>query len=192
MARAKRGRKPQPKQVERSSWVTPGVIIAVVVAIAIGYVIVKRSDDVSGVHAAGFGIAFRDSSSPRALPPDEQKQRSQQIEARVEEDVREAAPAEALPPTAVDLTGTWTLLDGTASWTVTVENGYLIFREQNAAAPGVVSAVGYGNFDGHTWSLQVQTIVGTTGTATLELQADGTLRGNAEVAGTRFLLALRR
>ena len=36
---------------------------------------------------------------------------------------------------------------------MTVENGYPIFREQNAAAPGVVSAVGYGGFDGHTWEL---------------------------------------
>jgi hypothetical protein len=128
---------------------------------------------------------------PRTVPPDERKQRSQQIEAKVESDVREAAPAEAAP-SAADLTGTWMLLDGTASWTVTVENGYLIFREQNTAAPGVVSAVGYGSFDGHTWSLQAQTIVGTTGTATLGLQADGTLQGEADVAGTRFLLALRR
>src|SRR5262249_43010130 len=104
----------------------------------------------------------------------------------------QAAPGEAAPATAVDLTGTWTMLDGTATWTVTIENGYLIFREQNAAAPGVVSAVGYGSFDGRTWSLQVQTIVGTTRTATLELQADGTLRGEADVAGARFLFALRR
>ena len=106
--------------------------------------------------------------------------------------MHEAAPPETAPATAVDLTGTWMLLDGRATWTVTVENGYLIFREQNTAAPGVVSAVGYGGFDGHTWSLQVQTIAGTTGTAALELQADGTLRGEAEVAGERFLLALRR
>ena len=84
------------------------------------------------------------------------------------------------------------MVDGTATWAVTVENGYLIFREQNAAAPGVVSAVGYGGFDGRVWSLQVQTIVGTTGTATLELQADGTLQGEADIAGARFTLALRR
>jgi hypothetical protein len=178
--------------VERRSWVTPGLIIAVTVCVLVGYVVVKRSDDISEVHAAGVGIAFRGSSSPRALSPDEQKQRSQQIEAKVEEHVREAAPPEPPPATAADLTGTWMLLDGTATWTVTVENGYLVFREQNAAAPGTVSAVGYGGFDGHTWSLQVQTIVGTTGTAALELQTDGTLRGEAEVAGERFLLAMRR
>jgi hypothetical protein len=93
------------------------------------------------------------------------KQRSQQIEAKVEEDVREAAPPPARPSSAADLTGTWMMIDGTAMWTVTVENGYLIFREQNTAAPGVVSAVGYGSFDGHTWWLQVQTIVGETGSA---------------------------
>jgi hypothetical protein len=75
---------------------------------------------------------------------------------------------------------------------VTVENGYLIFREQNAAAPGVVSAVGYGGFDGRTWSLQVQTIVGTAGTASLELQGDDTLRGEADVAGARFVRSATR
>jgi hypothetical protein len=192
MAKVKRGRKQQSKPVERSSWVTPASIVAVTICVLIGYVVVKRSDEISEVKVAGTGIAFRGSSSPRALPPDEQRQRSQRIEAKIEEDVREAAPPEPPPPTAVDLTGTWTLLDGTATWTVTVENGYLVFREQNAAAPGVVSAIGYGSFDGNTWSLQVQTIVGTTGTATLEIQADGSLRGEADIAGTRFLLALRR
>jgi hypothetical protein len=192
MARVRRGRKQQSKRVERRSRVTPALIITVTACALIGYVVVKRSDDVSEVRAAGFGIAFRGSSSPRALPPEEQTQRSQQIEAKLEDHVREAAPPEPLPPTAADLTGTWMLLDGTATWTVTVENGYLIFREQNTAAPGVVSAVGYGSFDGHTWSLQVQTIVGSTGIATLELHGDSMLRGEAEVAGERFLVALRR
>jgi hypothetical protein len=180
------------KQVERRTWITPGVVIAVAICIMIGYVVVTRRDEISEINVAGTGIAFRGSSSPRALPLDEQRKRSQQIEAEVEEEVREATPPAAAPPTAVDLTGTWALFDGTATWTVTVENGYLVFREQNTAAPGVVSAVGYGGFDGHTWSLEVQTIVGTTGTAKLELQADGTLSGDADVAGTRFLLALRR
>lgn len=193
MARVKRGRKQQAKQVEqRRSWVTPRTIIAVAVCILVGYVVVKRSDDIKEVKAAGFGIAFRDRSSPRALTPDEQRLRSQQIEAKVEQELRDASPAAPPPPTAVDLTGTWTLINGTATWTVTVENGYLVFREQNTAAPGIVSATGYGSFDGRTWSLDVQTIVGTSGTATLELQADGALRGEAEIAGVRFLLALQR
>src|SRR5215831_9527072 len=176
MARAKRGRK-QQHRVDSSSWVTPGRIVALVLCILLGYVVVTRRDDIKEIKVAGTGIAFRGKSSSRTLAPEEQKQHSQQIEAKVEEDVREAAPPQAPLPSAVDLTGTWTMIDGTATWTVTVENGYLIFREQNAAAPGVVSAVGYGRFDGRTWSLQVQTIVGTAGTASLELQADGTLRG---------------
>jgi hypothetical protein len=191
MARAKRGPKRQPKRVGTRSWAAPRTIIAVAICAVVGYVVVKRSDDISELKVAGAGVAFQGKSSPNTLRPEEQRQRSQQIEAKVEEDVREAAPVEP-QPTAVDLTGTWMTLDGRATWTVMVENGYLVFREQNAAAPGVVSAVGYGAFDGRTWSLQVQTIVGSTGTARLELQEDGTLRGEAEIGGTRFLMAFRR
>lgn len=195
MAVAKRGRrqstKRQKQNAEGRSWVTPGMLIAVTACVLLAYIVVKRGNEISNVSAAGIGIAFRSSSAPQALSPEEKKQRSQQIEAKVEESVREAAPAES-GATAVEMTGTWRLVDGTATWTVTIENGYLIFREQNTAAPGVISAVGYGNFDGRTWALRVQTIVGTTGTATLEVQADGTLQGEAEIAGEQFSLSLQR
>jgi hypothetical protein len=52
--------------------------------------------------------------------------------------------------------------------------------------------VGYGTFEGRTWLLQLQTILGATGTASLGLEDDGSLRGEAVIAGYRFPLALRR
>jgi hypothetical protein len=64
MATAKRKRKQQPKRVESRSWLAPGTIIAVAICILIGYVVVKRSDDIKEIKVAGTGIAFRGGSSP--------------------------------------------------------------------------------------------------------------------------------
>lgn len=96
------------------------------------------------------------------------------------------------PPSPVDLTGTWTTPDGRASWTVTIENGYLVMREQYPASPNVITAVGCGSFDGHTWSLQLRNILGATGTASLILEDDDTLQGEVVLGAQQFLLVLRR
>jgi hypothetical protein len=181
-----------PSTVSGSTW-RSGTIFAITLCALMTYLVVTRHDDISELKVAGAGIAFRGNSSPRALPPpEEQRGRSRQIEANVEEEIRDAPAPSAETTTAVELTGTWTMLDDSATWTITIESGYLVFREQNTAAPGIISAVGFGSFDGRTWSLQVQTIVGTTGTAALNLQDDGTLQGEANVGGVQFQLALRR
>lgn len=169
---------------------TPIWLVTIVFCVLLIYVVVKKVDDVSEVKFQGSGIAFR-AKSPSTLAPDDQRQRAQQIQAKLEAQVRNASPSEA-PPSPVDLTGTWTTFDGRVTWTLTIENGYLVLREQNASAPGVVSAVGYGTFDGRTWSPQFQTIFGEAGTATLNLEDDDILRGEAIVSGNRFSLALRR
>lgn len=156
------------------------------------YVVVKRIDDVRAIHFAGSGITFRGKSSANTLSPDEQRDRSRHVEESLEENVH-ATPApqeQEAPP--VDLSGTWTTLDGMTSWLVSFENGLFVFREQSPAAPGVVSAAGYGTFDGHTWSVQFQTILGTAGTASLELSGDGGLDGEVSVDGNRFQLMLQR
>jgi hypothetical protein len=169
---------------------TPVWLISIVFCFLLVYVVVKNADRVSGVNVAGSGITFRGKSSPDTLPLAEQKQRSQQIQEQVETEVREASPSQAVSP--VDLTGTWTTLDGAVSWTITIENGLVVFREQYASAPGVISAVGYGPFDGHSWSPQFQTVLGGVGTASLNLEDDRTLSGQAIISGTRFSLILRR
>jgi hypothetical protein len=169
---------------------TPLWLVAIVFCVLMVYVVYKNVDRVREVKVpGGGGIAFWDKSS-KTLTTDD-LQRSPQIVANFEAQVRNASPAET-PPSPVDLTGTWTTFDGRVTWTLTIENGYLVFREQNASAPGVVSAVGYGTFDGHTWSSQFQTIFQEVGTAILSLEDDDTLRGEAIVAGKRFSLGLRR
>lgn len=160
----------------------------VVCALAI-YVVVKNVDRVKEVHALGVGLTFQD-KSPDVLPAAEQRERSHTISKKLEADVQKA-PAPQLN-TAVDLTGTWTTPDDAVSWTITIENGFVVFREQYAATPGIVSAVGYGPFDGHTWSPRFETILGATGAASLTLAEDGTLNGEATIAGDRFSLTLQR
>jgi hypothetical protein len=190
MATAKKRRR-SARPPGRVHWVSPFWVVALVFSGLMIYVVVKKVDHISELRVPGSGIAFRGSASESPPPPEEQRQRAQAIEAEVKQQIRSAA-APAPLPNAVDLTGMWTMADGTAAWSITVENGYLVFREQNTAAPGVVSAVGYGGFDGHTWTVSVRTIGGTAGTASLDLQDDGTLQGEASIDGYQFPLALRR
>lgn len=170
--------------------VTPTWLVTIVCCGLLIYVVVKKLDDISEVKVEGSGIAFRGRASPSELPITEQRARSRQVVDQIETEVREA-PSQA-PPRS-DLSGTWITFDGTSRWAVSLENGQLVFREQQLVAPGVVSAAGYGTFDGHTWSLQFQSILGITGTASLDLHDDGSLRGQATTAvGISFPLALRR
>lgn len=187
--RARKGRQISGEAPARSRF-TPAWLISIVSCLLVGYVVVKNADRVSGVNIAGSGITFRGKSSPDTLPLAEQKQRSQQIQEQVEAEVSEASPLQTVSP--VDLTGTWTTPDGAVSWTITIENGFVVFREQYATAPGVITAVGYGPFDGHTWSPRFQTVLGGAGTASLNLEDNGTLSGQAIISGTRFSLILRR
>jgi hypothetical protein len=182
-------RKP-PRQKKRRSTLTPVWLITAVFSGLMVYVVVTKADQIKEVHVAGTGIVFRGKSAANTLTPDEQRERSRQVEAAIEEKVREAAPATTPPP--VDLSGTWTTPEGTASWAVSLENGLFVFREANAAAPGIVTAAGYGPFDGRTWSPQFQTMLGVPGTASLTLSDDGALEGDIVVGGERFSLVLRR
>jgi len=170
--------------------VTPTWLVTIVCCGLLIYVVVKKLDDISEVKIEGSGIAFRGSASPSDLLSPAQRERSRKVENRIEAEVREA-PSQAPPRT--DLSGAWITFDGASRWTVSLENGQLMFREQQLVAPGVVSAAGYGTFDGHTWSLQFESILGINGTASLVLHDDGTLRGQATTAvGVSFALALRR
>ena len=187
--RARKGRQVSEEAPARSRF-TPIWLISIVFCGLLVYVVVKNADRVSGVNVAGSGITFRGKSSPDTLPRAEQEQRSQKIQEQVETEVREASPSQTVSP--IDLTGTWTTPDGAVSWTITIENGFVVFREQYSTAPGVISAVGYGPFDGHTWSPQFQTVLGGTGTASLNLEDERTLSGQAIISGTRFSLILRR
>jgi hypothetical protein len=191
MARSRKKRAvvaPEPK-----SGISPKWIVTLVGCGLVAYIVIKKVDDISEVKAAGAGITFRGSASPSSLPPEQQRELSRQIQAKIEADLQQAANAEPEPSTSpVDLTGTWTTPDGRASWTVTIENGYVAMREQYPESPNVITAVGYGSFDGHTWSLRLQNIFGATGTASLSLEDDDTLRGGVVLGAQRFLLVLRR
>jgi hypothetical protein len=183
-------RRTRGRSGRQRSRLTPWWLIAVVACGLVSYVVVKRSDEISELRFAGSGIAFRGSATTKTLPAEEQQARARDVVEHIEAQVREAPPA--AEPSAVDLTGNWTTSDGVVTWAVSLENGLFVFREQNAAAPGVVSAAGYGSFDGQTWSLQFQTIFGAAGTASLRLLDEGVLEGEASVAGARFSLSLHR
>lgn len=184
VARGKRG-----GQVARGR-LSPAWIVPLVLCGLVAYLVVRRADEVKEVKIAGNSITFRDNSSASALPREEQRERSRKIEQVVEQDVRETTATPV--PSAVDLTDTWTMPDGGATWTVSLENGFYVFRERSAAAPDVVSAVGYGAFDGNNWNVQFQTILGASGEATLALEDERTLRGDAVVDGDRFAIELHR
>jgi hypothetical protein len=167
----------------------PSWVMVLVCCGLLSYVVVNRQDD-SDVKGAGCGIACRVKASPGKLPLAEQRERSRQVVNQVESAVRRA-PAQMAP--AADLGGTWVTFDKATRWTISPRNGVFVFREQPLAVPDVVTAAGYGALDGRTWSVQFESILGISGTAALELQDDGTLRGQATpVIGISFPLALRR
>lgn len=191
MARPRKKR--LPAAPEPKSGISPKWIVTLVGCGLLIFIVIKKVDSISEVKAAGAGITFRGSASPSTLPPEQQRELSRQVQAKVEADLQQTAKdSPEPPPSSVDLTGTWTTPDGRASWTVTVENGYLVMREQYPASPNVITAVGYGSFDGHTWSLRLQNIFGATGTASLNLEDEDTLRGEVVLGAQRFLLVLRR
>jgi len=182
---------PEPKRGISPKWIPPLVGCALVI-----YIVTVKFDDIHEVKAAGVSITFGRSTSPPSMPPDQQQRElSEQIQSKVEAALQQAAktePAAEPPPSPVDLTGRWTTPDGGAIWTVTIENGYLVTREQYPANSNVVTAVGYGLFNGKTWSLRIQNIFGVTGTAVLDLEDEGTLEGEVVLDGQRFSLVLRR
>jgi len=187
-------KKPQPVP-EAQRGISPKWVGTLVGCALLIYIVVRKIDDIREVKAAGASITFGSNAPPPSMPPDQQRELSEQIQARVEAALRQAAKTESAPeppPSPVDLTGTWTTPDGGAIWTITIENGYLVTREQYPANSNVVTAVGYGSFNGKTWSLQIQNIFGASGTAALDLEDDDTLKGEVVLDGQRFLLVLRR
>lgn len=181
---------PEPKRGISPKWIATIVGCALLI-----YIVVRKIDDIREVKAAGASITFGSNAPPPSMPPEQQRELSEQIQAKVEAALQQAAktePAPEPPPSPVDLTGTWTTPDGGAIWTITIENGYLVTREQYPANSNVVTAVGYGSFNGKTWSLRIQNIFGASGTAVLDLEDDGTLEGEVVLGGQRFLLVLRR
>ena len=173
---------------------TPVWLLTIVFCGLLIYIVVKKVDDISEVKVEGTGgIVFHGSAAP--LPPSEQHERSREIEARIETYVRNASTSQPPrdPTPELDLSGMWMTVDGTATWMVLRENGLFVFRESTMAMPGIIATVGYGQLDGRTWSLQFQSIIGISGTASLHLQDDGTLSGEAiPVGGRNFPLMLRR
>lgn len=155
-----------------------------------GYVVVRNADRVRDVtFPGGGGIAFHDRAE--APPLAEQHERAAQLQSKVVEAVQ-AAPAVAPAPSASELTGVWQTPDGAATWTVTVENGYLVFREMSVAAPGVVAAIGYGAFHATVWDLKLETMLGESGEASLVLEPDGSLQGEAIIDGERVAIRMVR
>lgn len=175
---------------------TPVWVVTIVFCVLLVYVVVKKVDDIREVKIAeAGGIVFGGSTSPVSLPLDVQRERSRQIEQKVEEEIHNAPaplPVPVRETPAADLSGMWTTFDGTARWMVSRENNLYAFREESLAIPGVISAAGYGTFDGRTWSLQFETIIGAGGTASIHLQDDGTLRGEAAANGNHFPVSLHR
>jgi hypothetical protein len=188
----RRARTAQAKQAKNASrgWGAPGGLVALALVAVVAYLVVKRADDVKEVKVAGYGIVFRDQSSSGSRPPEEKRVLARQVQQAVEQELQQEAPTPVR--TDVDLTGTWTMPGTDAIWTVSRENGFVVFRETATSAPDVVGAMGYGAFDGQTWTVQFHTIEETEGAAVLALVDDRTLRGEATVGDERFAIELQR
>lgn len=141
-----------------------------------------------------FSLSLDTSSS---LSPEQQQARRQSVEQSVEAKVREAPPAEAAASSTnaarlADLTGTWTSIDGSVTWSVTSENGQLVYNEQRPSVPGWITAAGYGPFDGHVWTATFQDLNHRAGAVRLTLVDGHTLSGVIEAYGRQFALELER
>lgn len=146
-----------------------------------------------------WGVGFTIGADQRKLTPAEQLERSREVEQRVEAKVHEASasrPEQQVaeePAAGIDLRGSWTSTDGTVTWVVSFERGYFVVREYRAGMqPDVVAAAGYGVFDGHTWTVQLQDFAGNPVQAVLTLQGDQALAGVVDAYGRRYQLELQR
>jgi hypothetical protein len=172
--------------------------VAVGLVALAAFVVVSRASEVTEVRLpGGGGITFGRGSAPEKLTLTEQRERSREVEEKIKAEVQEASPSHAddpgARPTSINLSGTWTSSDGSVRWLVSPENEFFVFRETRVSAPpDVITAAGYGEFDGGTWSIQFQDAYGVTGTASLMLRDNNTLAGDVVAYGQQYALALRR
>jgi hypothetical protein len=167
--------------------------VIVGIGVAASLVIVAQSRGKKAeVKWGDFSLSLDTGSS---LSPEQQQARGRSIEQSVEAKVREAQPVEEVPassPSAAqlaDLTGTWTSIDGSVTWSVASENGQLVYNEQRR---GWITAAGYGPFDGHVWAATFQDLNRRTGAVRLTLVDEHTLSGVVEAYGRKFDLELER
>jgi hypothetical protein len=165
-------------------------LAALALAGVVGYLVLKRGDEVKEMNVAGYGIVFRDPSPGSARAPSEERAQALKVVQEVREDLQQQSSTAVI--TNVDLTGTWTVPGTDASWTVTSENGFFVFREHSLEAPDLVEAMGYGPFDGQSWAVRFRTIAETEGHGTLELVDERTLAGEVSVGDERFTVELKR
>lgn len=177
-------------RTSKGSFITFGLVVGIGVAVAL-IVVAQSRGKKAEVKWGDFSLSIDTGGS---LHPEQQQARQRSIEQSVEAKVREAPPpaVSTSPRSGVDLTGTWTSVDGSVTWSVASENGQLVYNEQRRSMPGWVTAVGYGPFDGHVWTATFQDLNRHSGAVRLTMVDDRTLSGVIEAYGRRFDLELER